>query len=191
MTAEIANSTMATKKISLAISIAVPAMPPKPNTAATRATIRKVTAHPSMALPPESSYSATCRAQLNNAASKVRVPCRRNHYRARHGRRDLDSLADARPQLAARVPERNISGGVGPRLFGGLPMTRIVALRASIIFVTLTLLTGGISLGSHATVLTALLLISASVGMLLFVLALAPAHAAPIPVRVRDRRIGR
>jgi len=70
-------------------------------------------------------------------------------------------------------------------------MTRIVALRASIIFVALTLLTGGISLGSHATVLTALLLISASVGMLLFVLALAPAHAAPIPVRVRDRRIAR
>jgi len=68
-------------------------------------------------------------------------------------------------------------------------MTRIVALRASII--TLTLLTGSISLGSHATVLTALLLISASVAMLLFVLALAPAHAAPIPVRVRDRRIGR
>ena len=70
-------------------------------------------------------------------------------------------------------------------------MTRIVALRASIIFVALTLLTGGISLGSHATVLTALLLISASVATLLFVLALAPAHAAPIPVRVRDRRIGR
>ena len=70
-------------------------------------------------------------------------------------------------------------------------MTRIVALRASIIFVTLTLLTGGMSVGSHATVLTALLSISASVAMLLFVLALAPAHPAPIPVRMRDRRIGR
>ena len=70
-------------------------------------------------------------------------------------------------------------------------MTRIVALRASIIFVALTLLTGGISLGSHATVLTALLLISASVATLLFALALAPGHPAPIPVRVRDRRIAR
>ena len=70
-------------------------------------------------------------------------------------------------------------------------MTRIVALRASIIFVALTLLTGGLSMGSHATVLTALLLITASVATLLFVLALATAHPAPIPVRVRDRRIGR
>ena len=70
-------------------------------------------------------------------------------------------------------------------------MTRIVALRASIIFVALTLLTGAMSLASQATVLTALLLISASVATLLFVLALAPAHPAPIPVRMRDRRIGR
>jgi hypothetical protein len=70
-------------------------------------------------------------------------------------------------------------------------MTRIVALRASIIFVALTLLTGGLSMGSHATFLTALLLITASVATLLFVLALAPAHPAPIPVRVRDRRIAR
>ena len=70
-------------------------------------------------------------------------------------------------------------------------MTRIVALRASIIFVALTLLTGGLSMGSHATFLTALLLITASVATLLFVLALATAHPAPIPVRVRDRRIAR
>ena len=41
MTAEIAKSTIATKKISFAISTAVPAMPPKPKTAATRAMIRK------------------------------------------------------------------------------------------------------------------------------------------------------
>jgi hypothetical protein len=70
-------------------------------------------------------------------------------------------------------------------------MTRIVALRASIIFVALTLLTGAMSLASQATVLTALLVISASVATLLVVLALAPAHPAPIPVRVRDRRIAR
>jgi hypothetical protein len=67
-------------------------------------------------------------------------------------------------------------------------MTRIVALRASMIFVALMLLTGAMSLASHATVLTALLSISASVAALLFVLALAPAHPAPVPVRVRDRR---
>src|SRR5688572_2974201 len=48
MTAEIANRTIATKKMSFAISTAVPAMPPNPNTAATRATRRKVIAQPSM-----------------------------------------------------------------------------------------------------------------------------------------------
>jgi hypothetical protein len=67
-------------------------------------------------------------------------------------------------------------------------MTRIVALRASMIFVALMLLTGAMSLALQATVLTELLLISASVAALLFVLALAPAHPAPVPVRVRDRR---
>src|SRR6478736_5511704 len=44
MTAEMANSTIATKKISFAISTAVPAIPPKPNRAATSAMMRKVTA---------------------------------------------------------------------------------------------------------------------------------------------------
>jgi len=48
ITAEMAKSTMATKKISFAISTAVPAMPPKPNRAATSAMMRKVTAQPSM-----------------------------------------------------------------------------------------------------------------------------------------------
>ena len=67
-------------------------------------------------------------------------------------------------------------------------MTRIVALRASIIFVVLMLLTGSMSLASQATVLTALLLISASVATLLFVLALAPTQLAPIPVRTRRAR---
>ena len=64
-------------------------------------------------------------------------------------------------------------------------MTRIVALRASIIFVALTV--GAISLTSHAALLTALLLISGSVAALLIVLAAAPAELAPVPVRVGRR----
>ena len=43
-TAAIRNSTIATKKMIFAISIAVPAIPPKPNTAAISAMIRNVTA---------------------------------------------------------------------------------------------------------------------------------------------------
>jgi hypothetical protein len=70
-------------------------------------------------------------------------------------------------------------------------MTRIVALRASIIFVALTLLVGATSLSSQATILTALLSISASVAAVLIILGLAPAHSAPVPVRVRGRRAGR
>ena len=54
MTAEMANRTIATKKISFAISTAVPAMPPKPKTAATSAMMRKVIAQPSMVLPRKS-----------------------------------------------------------------------------------------------------------------------------------------
>jgi archaellum biogenesis protein FlaJ (TadC family) len=67
-------------------------------------------------------------------------------------------------------------------------MTRIVALRASITFVALTVLVGAIiSLTSHAAVLTALLLVSGSVAALLIVLPGAPAEFDPIPVRVRRR----
>ena len=70
-------------------------------------------------------------------------------------------------------------------------MTRIVALRASIIFVALTLLIGAISLASQTAALTAVVLISGSVAALLILFAAAPAQLAPIPVRVRDRRTGR
>jgi hypothetical protein len=66
-------------------------------------------------------------------------------------------------------------------------MTRIVALRASITFVALTVLVGAIGLTSHAAVLTALLLISGSVAALLIVFAAAPAELAPVPVRVGRR----
>ena len=67
-------------------------------------------------------------------------------------------------------------------------MTRIVALRASIVFVALTLLVGATSFASHTTIVTALVLIGASVAALLILFAAAPAQPAPIPVRVRDRR---
>ena len=66
-------------------------------------------------------------------------------------------------------------------------MTRSVALRASIIFVALTLLLGAMSLTSQAAAATALLLISASVAALLIVFAAAPTQFAPVPVRVRRR----
>src|SRR5262245_2050496 len=48
--AEITNRMIATKKMILAISTANPAMPPKPSTAAIKATIRNVRAPPSMAM---------------------------------------------------------------------------------------------------------------------------------------------
>jgi archaellum biogenesis protein FlaJ (TadC family) len=70
-------------------------------------------------------------------------------------------------------------------------MTRIVTLRASIVFATLTVLMGAMSLASQTAVLSALLLVSGSVAALLMVFAAAPAQPAPIPVRVRDRRIAR
>jgi hypothetical protein len=71
-------------------------------------------------------------------------------------------------------------------------MTRIVTLGASIVFATLTLLLmGAMSLHSHPAVLSALFLVSGSVAALLMVFAAAPAQPAPIPVRVRDRRIVR
>jgi hypothetical protein len=70
-------------------------------------------------------------------------------------------------------------------------MTRIVTLRASIVFATLTVLMGAMSLASQTAVLRALLLVGASAAALLMVLATTPAQPAPIPVRVRHRRIVR
>ena len=70
-------------------------------------------------------------------------------------------------------------------------MTRIVTLGASIVFATLTVLMGAMSLVSPTAILSALLLVSGSVAALLTVFAAAAAQPAPIPVRVRDRRIAR
>jgi hypothetical protein len=47
-TAEITNRITAMKKIALAISMEVPATPPKPRTPAINATIRNVTTQPNM-----------------------------------------------------------------------------------------------------------------------------------------------
>ena len=69
-------------------------------------------------------------------------------------------------------------------------MTRNVALRASTIFVALTLVFGALGLGSHAPVAEALFLITASVCALLFAFAVAAPQHAAIPVRVRRRRGG-
>src|ERR1043166_5347165 len=52
------NSRMAMKKMTLAISTAAPAMPPKPSTAATRAMMRKVTTQLNMARTPSPAAEA-------------------------------------------------------------------------------------------------------------------------------------
>jgi len=64
-------------------------------------------------------------------------------------------------------------------------MTRIIALRASALFIALTILFGAIGLGSHAVVAEAVFLISGSlVALMLFFAFAAPDHAT-VPVRVR------
>lgn len=64
-------------------------------------------------------------------------------------------------------------------------MTRIAALRASALFVILTILFGALGLGSHATAAQAMFLISGSLGALMLIFALASPDHAAIPVRVR------
>ena len=64
-------------------------------------------------------------------------------------------------------------------------MTRTIALRASALFVVLTILFGAVGLGSHAVLAEAVFLISGSLcALMLFFAFAAPDHAA-IPVRVR------
>ncbi len=70
-------------------------------------------------------------------------------------------------------------------------MTRTVALRASALFIALTIVFGAVGLGSHAVAAEALVLISGSLCALMLVFALAtPTHAA-VPVRVRRERLYR
>ena len=64
-------------------------------------------------------------------------------------------------------------------------MTRTIALRASALFVALTILFAAVGLGSHAAIAEAMFLISASLCVLmLFFAAATPDHAA-VPARVR------
>ena len=64
-------------------------------------------------------------------------------------------------------------------------MTRTIALRASALFVVLTILFGALGLGSHAVVAEAIFLISGSLCALMLFFALATPNHAAVPVRVR------
>jgi hypothetical protein len=64
-------------------------------------------------------------------------------------------------------------------------MTRTIALRASALFVVLTILFAAVGIGSHAVIAEALFLISGSLcALMLFFAVATPDHAA-VPVRVR------
>ena len=67
-------------------------------------------------------------------------------------------------------------------------MTRTVALRASALFIVLTVVFGAIGLGSHAVAAEAFVLISASVCALMLAFALASPAPAAVPARVRRHR---
>jgi hypothetical protein len=71
--AEITNRMIATKKMIFAISTANPAMPPNPSTAAIKATIKNVKAHPSMAIHPHL-QGGRYRRRLINAPIVQNVP---------------------------------------------------------------------------------------------------------------------
>ena len=67
-------------------------------------------------------------------------------------------------------------------------MTRTAALRASSLFIVLTVVFGAVGLGSHAVVAEAMFLISGSlVALMLFFAFATPDHAA-VPVRVRRQQ---
>ena len=68
-------------------------------------------------------------------------------------------------------------------------MTRLVALRAGMLFTLLAIASGVLSVASHAPVAEALFLIAGSLCALMLVFAgAAPDHAA-VPVRVRRSRL--
>ena len=70
-------------------------------------------------------------------------------------------------------------------------MTRTIALRASALFVILTILFGAVGIGSHAVLAEAVFLISRSLCALMLFFALATPEHAAIPVRVRRVRTNR
>jgi len=64
-------------------------------------------------------------------------------------------------------------------------MTRTIALRASALFVVLTILFGAVGLGSHAVIAEAMFVITGSLCALMLFFALATPDHAAVPVRVR------
>ena len=70
-------------------------------------------------------------------------------------------------------------------------MTRTIALRASALFIVLTILFGTVGLGSHAVAAEAMFLISGSLCALMLLFALATPDHAAVPVRVRRVRTHR
>jgi hypothetical protein len=72
---------------------------------------------------------------------------------------------------------------------GGRLMTRTAALRASVLFVVLTIIFGGLGIGSHALAAEAMSLISGALFVLMFMFWLAPIpEHRPLPVRIRGPR---
>src|SRR3954469_6279269 len=178
-TAEMANSPIATKKISLAMSPAAPGIPPKPKSAATRATIRKVIAQPSMVV---TSRILNDRLGADDNRTTPTLPYGSRNSRTPRSSRIRDESFDV------TGPEPRLAFHVDRLLLGDRTMTRTVAFRASAIFVLLALAFGAVGLGSSAAAAEALCLIAGSVCALMLLFALAtPAHA-PVPVRVRGRR---
>ena len=70
-------------------------------------------------------------------------------------------------------------------------MTRSAALRASALFIALTIVFGGLGLSSHAVAAEALFLITGSLCALMLFFGLATPAPAAIPARVRRDRLYR
>ena len=64
-------------------------------------------------------------------------------------------------------------------------MTRTAALRASALFIALTIVFAAVAIGSHAVVAEALFLISGSVSALMLFFAAATPAPAGVPARIR------
>ncbi len=67
-------------------------------------------------------------------------------------------------------------------------MTRFVALRVFMTFMTLALLSAAIGLSSHVPLAEALFLVSAALGSVMLIFGLATPVHAPVPVRVSRHR---
>src|SRR5262245_48155782 len=108
ITAEIRNSRIATKKMIFAISMAVPAIPPKPSTAATSAMIKKVSAQPNIGVLQTCGdlYSAAL-VRENDKCGKRFPAEQRASSAARRPTSDAEKLSSYKPRLAFE-PRRNV-----------------------------------------------------------------------------------